>query len=30
MKSDAARHVDAYVEYRNIVGNDDGGVMMSE
>jgi len=24
------KHVDAYIEYNNIVGDDDGGVMMSE
>ena len=27
---DAARHVQAYLEYEAIVGNDDGGKMMSE
>jgi hypothetical protein len=26
----AGKHVDAYVEYNNIVGNADGGVMMSD
>ena len=30
MDGQAGRHVDAYIEYNNIVGNDDGGVMMSE
>lgn len=27
---DAAKHVQAYLEYEAIVGNDDGGKMMSE
>ena len=26
----AARHVDAYIEYHNIVGDMDGGKMLSE
>ena len=30
MDNQAARHVDAYIEYNNIVGNADGGKMMSE
>ena len=30
MNGDAAKHVQAYIEYRNIVGNDDGGQMMNE
>ena len=30
MTSDAQKHIQAYIEYQNIVGNDDGGKMMSE
>ena len=30
MDGDASRHVNAYIEYNNIVGNADGGNMMSE
>ena len=30
VQGDQARHVQAYVEYRNLVGSDDGGRMMSE
>ena len=30
MDGNAQKHIDAYVEYNNIVGMDDGGVMMSE
>jgi len=30
MDNSAQRHIDAYVEYNNIVGNADGGKMMSE
>lgn len=30
MNNDAARHVQAYLEYEQIVGNADGGKMMSE
>lgn len=30
MDGTAARHVNAYIEYNNIVGNADGGNMMSE
>ena len=30
MNNANARHVDAYVEYKHIVGNADGGKMMSE
>ena len=30
MDNQAAKHIDAYQEYHNIVGNADGGVMMSE
>ena len=30
MDGNAARHIDAYIEYNNIVGMDDGGQMMSE
>ena len=26
----AAKHIQAYIEYENIVGTDDGGKMMSE
>ena len=28
--NNAAKHVQAYFEYKNIVGDADGGVMMSE
>ena len=30
MDGQAAKHIQAYIEYNNIVGNDDGGKMMSE
>ena len=30
MDNKNAKHVDAYIEYNNIVGNADGGKMMSE
>jgi hypothetical protein len=30
MDNQAAKHIDAYVEYNNIVGNADGGKMMNE
>lgn len=30
MNADAAKHVQAYIEYEQIVGNADGGKMMSE
>ncbi len=30
MNGDAAKHVQAYIEYEQIVGNADGGKMMSE
>ena len=30
MDGNAQKHIDAYIEYNNIVGMDDGGVMMSE
>lgn len=30
MDNQAAKHIQAYVEYNNIVGNADGGKMMSE
>ena len=30
MKSQAAKHVDAYIEYNNIVGKADGGKMFTE
>ena len=30
MDGNAGKHIDAYVEYNNIVGMDDGGQMMSE
>lgn len=30
MDGQAARHVQAYIEYNNIVGHDDGGQLMSE
>lgn len=30
IKNEAAKHVQAYIEYDRIVGNADGGKMMSE
>jgi hypothetical protein len=30
MDKGAQRHIDAYIEYNNIVGNADDGKMMSE
>ena len=30
MNNDAAKHVQAYIEYEQIVGNADGGKMMNE
>ena len=30
MDNQAAKHVQAYIDYQNIVGNADGGKMMSE